>query len=144
MEGFWGMIYQQQFVYRDPQGQPLAGGTAIEDRTTLFFHQGLIAYRGELQIMLESSFRHGGAVEIPVMEFNNGKIAWIIRTPRDQRHGDQIIQRAWGDVQQGVRWSLLNNCQDFVSRAYDGKNGSKTRDVVILGGLAAAALIALS
>jgi hypothetical protein len=137
------MIYQQPFVYLDQSGFPLAGGTAIEDRTTLVHHQGIIAYRDDVQIVLESSFRHGGVVEIPSIEFNGGKIASVIRRPNDQWHGEQIIQKAWGDVLRGVRWSLLNNCQDFVSRAYDGKNGSKTRDAVVVGGLAVAALIAI-
>ncbi|MGD0569309.1 MAG: hypothetical protein ABSA78_12975 [Candidatus Sulfotelmatobacter sp.] len=138
------MIYQEPFVYRDQQGQPLMGGTAIEDRTTLVHHQGIIAYRDDVQIVLESSLRHGGAVEIPAIEFNGGKIVSIVRTPRSPAAADVIVQRAWGDVQRGVKWSLLNNCQDFVSRAYEGKNGSKTRDIVVVGGLAAAALIALS
>jgi len=137
-----GMIYQEPFVYRDQFGFPLAGGTAIEDRTTLVRHQGIIAYCNWNQVIIENSFRHRQAVVIPSIEFNGGKTAWIIRQPNDQWHGEQIVQRANADVVAGVKWTLLNNCQDLVTRAYEGKNGSKTRDVVMLGGLAAA-LIAL-
>jgi hypothetical protein len=137
------MFYQPHLIYRDAQGQPLQGGTAIEDRSTLFFHQGLIAWRGDVQIVLENSFRHRGAVEIPMMEFNGGKIVWIVRTPRNPMEAELIVQRAWNDVVNGVKWSLFNNCQDFVSRAYTGENGSKTRNAVFVGGLATAAVFAI-
>ena len=135
------MIRQQQFVYRDQSGFPLAGGTAIEDRTTLIHHQALIAYRYGEQVVIENSFRHRQAVVIPSIQFNGGKIAWPVRTPNDQRHGEQIVQRAYADVVAEVKWTVLNNCQDLVTRAYEGKNGSNTRNIV-LGGLAAVAVIA--
>lgn len=137
------MIRQQQFVYRDQSGFPLAGGTAIEDRTTLVRHQGVIAYRNGDQVVIENSFRHRQAVVIPSIGFNEGKIAWIIRTPNDQRHGEQIVQRAYADVVAEVKWTPFNNCQDLVTRAYEGKNGSNTRDAAVVGGLAVAALIAI-
>jgi hypothetical protein len=78
---------------------------------------------------------------IPSIQFNGGKIAWPVRTPNDQRHGEQIVQRACADVDAEVKWTPFNNCQDLVTRAYEGKNGSKTRNIV-LGGLAAVAVIA--
>jgi hypothetical protein len=135
------MIYQEPFVYCDQFGIPLAGGTAIEDRTTLIHHQAIIAYRYGEQVVIENSFRHRQAVVIPSIQFNGGKIAWPVRRPNDQRHGEQIVQRACADVDAEVKWTPFNNCQDLVTRAYEGKNGSKTRNIV-LGGLAAVAVIA--
>jgi hypothetical protein len=135
------MFYQEPFVYRDQFGFPLAGGTAIEDRTSPIQHQGIIAYRSGDQVVIENSFRYRQAVVIPSIQFNGGKIAWVVRTPNDQRHGEQIVQRAYADVVAEVKWTPFNNCQDLVTRAYEGKNGSKTRNLVV-GALAAVAVIA--
>ncbi|MHB8216243.1 MAG: hypothetical protein ACYDDS_09205 [Candidatus Sulfotelmatobacter sp.] len=135
------MIYQGPFVYRDQFGLPLAGGTAVEDRTSPIHHQGIVAYRNWDQVVIENSFRNRQAVVIPSIQFNGGKIAWVIRTPNDQWHGEQIVQRAYADVVAEVKWTPFNNCQDLVTRAYEGKNGSKTRNIVF-GGLAAVAVIA--
>jgi hypothetical protein len=136
------MIYQEPFVYTDPQfGFPLAGGTAIEDCTSLSSHQAIIAYRYGQQVVIENSFRYRHAVVIPSIQFNGGKMACVVRAPNDQWHGEQIVQRAYADVVAEVRWTPFNNCQDLVTRAYEGKNGSKTRNFV-LGGLAAVTVIA--
>jgi hypothetical protein len=67
------MIYQEPFVYCDQFGIPLAGGTAIEDRTTLIHHQAIIAYRYGEQVVIENSFRHRQAVVIPSIQFKWGQ-----------------------------------------------------------------------
>jgi hypothetical protein len=138
------MASENQIVYVDQNGNPLMAGTAIEDRTSLIHHQGIVAYDGGFnQVVIENSFRHRRAVMIPSIAFNGGKNVAVVRTPTNRFQGEQIVQRAYADVVAGVKWTFLNNCQDLVTRAYEGKNGSKTRDFVVLGGLAAAALIAL-
>jgi hypothetical protein len=38
-------------------------------------------------------------------------------------------------VARGIKWTVADNCQDLVSRAVTGKNGSKTRDAVAVAGL---------
>ena len=40
-----------------------------------------------------------------------------------------VVQR----VQAGAPWTVFNNCQDFVSMAYNGKPGSETRTLLGLG-----------
>jgi hypothetical protein len=136
-----GDMYQQnQFVYRDQQGRLLAEGTVIEDRTSFALHQGIIAYQSDgQQIVLQNSKRFGQAVATFSIEFNGGLQAWIVRVPKTPAEGAAVVQRAWSEVQRGVKWTGLDNCQDFVSRAYTGQNGSKTRNVLLIG--AAAALL---
>ena len=138
------MFSPSQFFYPDPQGNPLPGGTAIEDSTSPVQHQGLIAWRFGCQVVLENSFRHRGAVEISAFNFNGGKPVQVVRSPQNYFEAEMIVQRAWADVQNGVKWSPFYNCQDFISHAYTGRNGSKTRDGIVLGGLAAALLFALA
>ncbi len=78
-------------------------------------------------------------------EFNNGHLQVVVsRNPRNSEHASLIVQRAWQDIQSGRRWTAFDNCQDFVSRAYEGKDGSMTRNA-IFGALAVSGvLLALS
>jgi len=138
-------MYQRNgILYTDQHGCPLMAGTAIEDPTSTVRHQGLIAY-DELgqQVVLENSFRFGGAVLIQPAMFNGAKPVKIVRLPRNLYESQAIIQRAWNDVVKQVKWTPFYNCQDFISNACTGKVGSKTRDGIVLGGLAAAALFAI-
>jgi len=139
------MYQTNNILYTDQFGHPLMAGTAIEDPTSLVRHQGLIAY-DELgqQVVLENSFRFSGAVLIQPVMFNGGKQVKIVRVPRNPYESQAIIQRAWNDVLKQVKWTPFYNCQDFISNAYTGKAGSKTRDSIVLGGLAAAALFAIA
>jgi len=139
-------MYQTNSIfYTDQLGRPLMAGTAIEDPTSLVRHQGLIAY-DEIgrQVVLENSFRFGGAVLIQAAMFNGGKQVKIVRAPRNLYESQAIIERAWNDVVKQVKWTPFYNCQDFISNAYTGKVGSKTRDGIVLGGLAAAAIFAIA
>lgn len=133
------MSQANRIVYIDQGGRPLMAGTAIEDSTSFVKHQGLIAYDqlGQ-QLVLENSLRFGRAVAIEPILFNGGKSVNIVRAPRSLLESQAIMQRAWRDVELGVKWTVFDNCQDFISRSYTGKNGSKTRDGVVLTGLAAA------
>jgi len=138
-------MYQiNNIAYTDQLGRSLMAGTAVEDPTSIVRHQGLIAY-DELgqQVMLENSFRFGGAVFIQPVMFNGGKEVKIVRVPRNFYEAQAIVQRAWNDVVKQVKWTPFYNCQDFISNAYTGKVGSKTRDGIVVGGLAAAALFAI-
>jgi len=138
-------MYQTNSIfYIDQLGRPLMAGIAIEDPTSIVRHQGLIAYDqlGQ-QVVLENSFRFGGAVLIQPVMFNGGKQVKIVRVPRNLHESQAVIQRAWNDVVKQLKWTPLYNCQDFISNAYTGKVGSKTRDGIALGGLAAAALFAI-
>lgn len=138
------MYQTNSILYTDQHGCPLMAGTAIEDPTSIVRHQGLITY-DELgqQVLLENSFRFGGAVLIQPVMFNGGKQVRIVRMPRNLYESQAIIQRAWNDVAKQVKWTPFYNCQDFISNAYTGKVGSRTRDGIVLGGLAAAALFAI-
>jgi hypothetical protein len=48
-----------------------------------------------------------------------------------------------GPVQRGTPWTLFDNCEDLVSRAYIGQSGSSSRNFVV-GLLAVAGACALA
>jgi hypothetical protein len=107
-------------------------------------HEAIIAYDfyGQ-QVLLENSKKYGKPTVTNPEEYR-GIPFEISRRPSSTAHGVQIVERAYAEIQsEGTKWTLLNNCQDFVSRAYAGRNGSETRSFV-LGALALAGLVGIA
>lgn len=137
-----GMIFSM--IFTDEYGIPLPRGTAI-DLQPSSPHTGIIDYlqTGD-QVVIHNSKQRGQGVVTWPEEFNDGFIpVRYIAVPLSEEQGELICQNAQYDVQRGVRWNPGDNCQDLVTRAYTGRNGSPTRDAVVLtlavaGGLALA------
>ena len=133
----------------DEHNRPLPGGTALKDPCS-WGHEGIVAYVGTHQVMLHKPLSSGRPVMTSPSEFSNGKCKAVrTRTPQSASEGAAIVQRAWTEVQRGgTPWTVFDNCEDFVSRAYTGKGGSATRSFVLgllaLGGICAFAIGARS
>ena len=128
-------------IFTDEYGFPLPQGTAI-CLQPYSPHTGIIGYlpTGE-QIVAHNSKQRGKCVVTWPEEFNDFGIPVVILAyPLSLEHGEQIWRNGLVDVELEIPWSPGDNCQDFVSRAYIGRNGSPTRDailngVVLIGGL---------
>lgn len=110
---------------------PLSEGTAISF-PSYYDHEVIICYawNGQ-QFVLEKSKRIGKPT-ITDPEVYRGVPFVISRSPRSAEHGSQIVRNGLAEVQSGGKpWSIFDNCQDFVSRAYDRRNGSKSRSVAV-------------
>jgi hypothetical protein len=96
-------------------------------------HAGIIGYleTGQ-QVVAHNSKQHGRAVITLPEHFNDGHIP-IRETSRPPTplKADEIWQSAVNDVLRGVPWLPGDNCQDLVSRALTGHNGSPTRNVLV-------------
>jgi hypothetical protein len=121
----------------------LVQGTAIKF-PSLVRHEAIIAYDfyGQ-QVLLEKSKKFGKPTVTNPEEYR-GIPFEISRNPSSPAHGISIVQRAYAEIQTGgTQWTPFDNCQDFVSRAYAGRNGSETRSLV-LGALALAGLVGIA
>jgi hypothetical protein len=121
-------------ILTDEYGNPLPTGTAV-DLQPYSPHAGVIGYTptGE-QVLAHNSKQHHRAVVTWPEEFNDFYIpVRIIAYPVSLEDGERIWRNALYDVERGVLWSGIDNCQDFVSRAYTGRNGSPTRDGILAG-----------
>jgi hypothetical protein len=116
----------------DQYYQPLARGTALQFGAV---HQGIVGYlpTGQ-QVILHKSKRFGRPVASPSEELESIKPAKVTRTPRNEQDGLRIEQNAWNLIRAGAPWTLLDNCQDFVSRCYTGQSGSETRTALLAAG----------
>jgi hypothetical protein len=124
-------------MYVDDQYyQPLPKGTVLQFGLV---HVGIVGYLNGQQVILNKSKRFGRPVASPPDEFQK-EAAKIIRSPQSPQDGVRIEQNAWNLIQAGAPWTLLDNCQDFVSRCYHGKPGSETRDLALGLGLVACVL----
>lgn len=114
----------------DQYYQPLPRGTALQLGAV---HQGIV---GRLptgqQVILHKSKRFGRPVASPSEELESIKPVKVIRTPRSEQDGLRIEQNAWNLIQAGAPWTLLDNCQDYVSRCYTGQSGSETRSALLV------------
>jgi hypothetical protein len=116
--------------------QPLPSGTVLQFGLV---HVGIVGYQYNQQVILNKSKCFGRPVASQPEEFQ-GEVVKVIRNPKSPQDGARIEQNAWNLIQQGAPWTLLDNCQDFVSRCYDGKPGSETRSLVVGLGLTACLL----
>jgi hypothetical protein len=113
-------------------GNLLPKGAAI-DLMPYSPHAGIVGYleTGQ-QVVAHNSKQHGRAVVTLPEVFNDGHIAIrVIYLPRTADEADRIWQSACNDVVRGVRWQPGDNCQDLVSRALTGRDGSPTRNALI-------------
>ena len=132
-------------MYLDQFGNPLPAGTALRV-PALFHHQGIVDYddaTGE-QVMLHNSKKRGQVAQTDPSEFNNGRFPVALARPLPVDRLPVIVRSAREDVQSGRRWTVFDNCQDFVSRAYDGHDGSATRTFIVGALLVSGLLWALS
>jgi len=118
------------------QYQPLPRGTVLQFGPV---HVGIVGYQNGQQVILNKSKRFGRPVSSLPEEFQ-GEAVIIIRSPQNPQDGASIEQNAWNLIQEGAPWTLLDNCQDFVSRCYTGQSGSETRGLVVGLGLVACVL----
>ncbi len=130
-------------ILTDEFNRPLPGGTVVKDPCTM--HEGIVAYERGRQVMLHKSLSIGRAAKTDPSVFTSGKCKLVrTRVPQSPAEAEVVIQRAWSEVQRGgARWTIFDNCEDFVSRAYTGKSGSATRNFwvgIAALGLCAAAL----
>jgi hypothetical protein len=120
LQGSWIMYVDDQYY------QPLPRGTVLSSA----FRVGIVGYLNGHQVILNKSKRFGRPVASPPEEFQ-GEAVKIIRSPQSTQDSVRIEQNAWNLIQAGAPWTLLDNCQDFVSRCSDGKPGSETRNLAV-------------
>jgi len=115
--------------FHDEHGNPLPKGTAIEF-PSYYHHEAIIDFDcyGQ-QVLLEKSKRMGKPTITDPATYLNIK-AQVSRRPATVAHAFQITTRARAEIAAGKPWTIWDNCQDFVSRAYEGKSGSKGRNFV--------------
>jgi hypothetical protein len=130
------------FYFCDANNCPLAQGTAIKF-PSLVHHEVIIDYEwNDEQVLLEKSKQHKKPRVANPLEYAN--IPFVIsRVPSSPAHGLKIVLRARTAIQAEAPWTAFDNCQDFVSRAYTGRNGSETRNFVF-GALAVVGLVGLA
>ena len=136
-------MFVQTYCLVDANMNRLPQGTAIKF-PSVANHEAIIAYDfyGQ-QVLLENSKKYGKPTVTNPEEYR-GIPFEISRSPSSPAHGPQIVERAYAEIQrEETKWTLLNNCQEFVSRAYVGRNGSDTRNFV-LGALALAGLVGIA
>jgi hypothetical protein len=118
----------QTYTFGDADRAPLGAGTAIRF-PTYYNHEGIIAYtHGGQQVLLEKSKKYK-VPRIGDPEEYRGFPYVISRAPSSPAHAMSILQRACAEIDAGKPWTIFDNCQDFVSRAYSEKNGSETRNL---------------
>lgn len=120
-------------TFVDEFNRPLPGGTALKDPRSL--HEGIVGYVSQTgqQVILHKSPRIGRAAITEPSVFADGKRPLVrTRVPQSPAKAQAVLQRAVAQVQSGAPWTLFDNCEDFVSRAYTGQSGSATRNVVLV------------
>jgi hypothetical protein len=130
------------FYFCDANNCPLAQGTAIKF-PSLVQHEAIIDYAWNGQpVLLEKSKQHRKPRVASTEEYRN--VPFIIsRVPSSPAHGLRIVQHAYAEIQAEAPWTAFDNCQDLVSRAYTGRNGSETRNFVF-GALAVVGLVGMA
>jgi hypothetical protein len=135
-------VYEQQEMplFIAPNGRPWPRGTAI---ALLPFpqHSGFIDYtRDGRQIMVHKSKQHG-AIATWAFDFNPKGYAYrVVRIPATEQEADEWLSFAYAAVERGDLWDGLDNCQDLISQAVEGRKGSPTRDGLVGVALVAGAL----
>jgi hypothetical protein len=131
-------------VITDQFGNLLPRGAAI-DLIPHSPHAGIVGYleTGQ-QVVAHNSKQHGRAVVTLPEDFNDGRIPIRLTSrPATSADANRIWQSAVNDVLRGVRWMPGDNCQDLVSRALTGRNGSPTRNALVGLGVLIAILASL-
>jgi hypothetical protein len=128
--------------YTDERGFLLPRGTVVHLHPGSP-HTGIIGYdEFGTQVVAHNSKKFGKAVVSSLEDFNDTNLPVRYTAPANDHDGQRIWDNAMSDVERGVLWSPWNNCQDFVSRAISGQNGSPTRDLLVgIAALVAAAIV---
>ena len=119
----------------------LPNGTVL--RTTAFWgglrftHYGILdrTWDGTL-VIHHNSKRIGRAVTSDLDGFSDGQPVFLDTLPANLNRGWEIAERARTDVERGVTWTVVNNCEDMKSRALTGQSGSPTRNAIVGLGVA--------
>jgi hypothetical protein len=111
--------------------QPLLRGTALQFGAV---HKGIVGYlpNGQ-QVILNKSKKFGRPVASTPEEFN-GLAVKIVRAPKSAGDSARIEENGWKLVRAGAPWTWFDNCEDFVSRCYNGQPGSETRNALVAAG----------
>jgi hypothetical protein len=117
-------------ILRDEFGVPLPE-SAIIDFWPDSPHAAIIGYINGQQVIAHNSKDEMRCVLSWPEDVRKGMRFRMVAYPLSDAHAREIWQRALADIQSGVRWDGLDNCQDFVTRAYTGQNGSPGRDAIL-------------
>jgi hypothetical protein len=131
------------YRFVDARGVRLPRGTAIKF-PSLFDHEAIIDYgwNGD-QVLLEKSKQHRKPVLASPAQYIGYQFV-ISRMPISQDHGRRIVEHAYGEIQVGAAWTPLDNCQDFVSRAYGAPTGGSVTRNFLLAVFAVFGLVGLA
>ncbi|MBI3664324.1 MAG: hypothetical protein HY234_14910 [Acidobacteria bacterium] len=121
-----------------PNGSVLA--TTIYYGGIPFPHSGIIERTWKGPVVHQNSKKLGRAVTTSFEEFTEGNPAQVTYIPQSAAEGSLIVRRALNDVARGIPWTVVDNCEDLVSRAVTGRNGSPTRKALVGVGLFGLAL----
>jgi hypothetical protein len=136
----YGYQQPEMPLFIAPDGRPWPRGTVV---ALLPFpqHSGFIDYTLDgRQIMVHKSKQYGAIVTWP-SEFNPKGYAYrVVRIPTSEQQADGWLSFAYAAVERGDPWDGLDNCQDFISQAADGRKGSPTRDGLVGAAVFAGAL----
>jgi hypothetical protein len=112
-------------------------GTIIE--TTVFGvipHPGLLDHAADgTPIVYHNSKEHGESVATSLGEFAGDGVIRLVSAPANPEQSWVRLSSARHDVALRVPWSPDNNCQDSISRANTGHDGSPTRDALVAVGV---------
>jgi hypothetical protein len=97
-----------------------------------FTHYGVVERASSGQVLIHhNSKKIGHAATTDLHAFSDGNLVFIDSIPPTPGEGWLRAQRAKADVDQGVPWTVVDNCEDFVSRAVTGHSGSPTRNAFL-------------
>lgn len=123
--------------------ESLPDGTVI--KTTILYgpmpvtHYGTVRREWSGRVVIDhNSKRLGYAAATDFDGFHDGvHPVFVHRYPANFEEGWEIAARTRADVERGIRWTVDNNCEDMISRALTGRDGSPTRNFVLGVGLVA-------
>lgn len=118
-------------TFLDQSGKPWPRATVILPEP-FPQHWGMLDYlRTGEQIVLHKSKRLGQAVVTWPYEYMDRPERYRVFVPRSGQQADEWLNRAYAGVETGEPWLPFDDCQDFISRAVTGRDGSPTRDGIL-------------
>jgi hypothetical protein len=97
-----------------------------------FTHYGVVqrAWNGQV-LVHHNSKKIGHAATTDLYAFGDGNAVSVHSIPQTPGDGSLRAERARADVARGLQWTVVDNCEDFVSRAVAGRSGSPTRNAFV-------------
>ena len=122
---------QAAHIFFDQNGKPWPRATVVLPEP-FPQHWGMLDYlpTGE-QIVLHKSKKLGQAVVTWPHEYMDRPGRYRVLVPRTDQQADEWLNRAYAGVEAGELWLPFDDCQDFISRAISGHDGSPTRDGIV-------------